>query len=208
MAEAAVESPFEGPKADTEKTWWHLHSFIQTEYQCHLQTGATTAAQGGYINWFAVLFVEDEVFNDNTTKTIVGTINTCMTNLSVQTNTSIKANATQINALLQHLAANNNQLNLQQHAILQHMAVLSTNPPPATMARTYIPPAPGIFSPPPPFKGANSSTSRWSCNCTSGITNIAGEVEVVAVEVGACAMPGEEEDGANQHLHCTLVGIR
>jgi hypothetical protein len=72
-----------------------------------------------------------------------------MANLSVQTNASIEANATQINALLQQLAANNNQLNLQQQAILQQMVMLSTNPPPTRMARTYVPPAPHIFSPPP-----------------------------------------------------------
>jgi hypothetical protein len=111
--------------------------------------GATLAAQGGYTNRLAVLSVEDEVSFDDAAETITGTINTHMANLSAQTIASIEANRIQINGLLQQLAANNNQLNLQQQAIFQQMAMLSINPPPTMMARTYVPPAPHIFSPPP-----------------------------------------------------------
>jgi hypothetical protein len=137
-------------RADTNKTWLHLHPFIQTAYQCCLQTCANmAAAQGGYTNRYACLFAEDEVSNDDNTESIGGTINSHMTNIPAQTNASIKANTTQINALLQQLAVNNNQLNLQQKAILQQMAMLSTNPPHTTMARTYVPPVPHTFSPPP-----------------------------------------------------------
>jgi hypothetical protein len=77
------------------------------------------AAQGGYTNRYVGHPAEDEVSDNNTTETIVGTINLHMANLSLQTTASIKANATQINAKLQQLATNNKQLNLQQQAILQ-----------------------------------------------------------------------------------------
>jgi hypothetical protein len=98
------------------------------------QTGANTAVQGGYTNRNAGLSAEDNVSDDDTAKTIVGTINAHMANLSAKMTTSLEANANQINALLQQLAMNNNQLNQQQQAILQQMAMLSTNPPPVTMA--------------------------------------------------------------------------
>jgi hypothetical protein len=110
--------------------------------------GAITATSR-YTNKCAGLSVEDEVSDDNTAETIVGTINTHMANLSTQITASIEANVTQIKTLLQQLATNNNQLNLQQQAILQQMAILSTNHLPETMARTYVPPAPLISSPPP-----------------------------------------------------------
>ncbi len=117
-------------RADTNKTWLHLHPFIQMAYQRHLQTGATNAVQGGYTNRYVGLSAEDDVSDDSMTKTIAGTI---MCTLA-QTTASPKANANQINALLKQLAANNNQLNQQQQAILQQMAMLSMNPPLATMA--------------------------------------------------------------------------
>jgi hypothetical protein len=99
-------------------------------------------------NRYAGLSVEDEISDNDMAKTIAGTINLHMANLSAQTTSSIEANTTQINALLQQLAVvNNNQLNLQQQAILQQMTMLSTNPPPTMMARTYVAPAPHIFSP-------------------------------------------------------------
>ncbi len=129
-----------------------------------------------------------------------------MANLS-QTIASIEANVTQINALLQQLAAKNNQLNLQQQAILQQMAMLSMNPLPAMMARSMSPQPHTSFLP-LPFMGANSSTRKWSRNHTSSSINSAGEAEVMAIEVGARTVPGEEEDGANQDSHSTLVGIR
>jgi hypothetical protein len=81
-------------KADTDKTWLHLHPFIQTAYQHRLQTGVTTAAQGRYTNKYAGLSMEDEVSDDNMAETIVGTINLHMVNLSAQTNASIEANTT------------------------------------------------------------------------------------------------------------------
>jgi hypothetical protein len=57
-------------RADTNMTWLHLHRSIQIAYQSHLQKGAPTAAQGGYTNRYAGLFVEDEVSNRDTAETI------------------------------------------------------------------------------------------------------------------------------------------
>ncbi len=135
-------------RADADKTWLHLRPFIQMAHQHCLQTGATTAAQGGYTNRYVGLSAKDNISNDDTTKTIVGTINAHMANLLAQTTASLEASANQINALLQQLAANNNQLNQQQQAILQQMAILFMNPPLGTMAQTYIPQATQIFAPP------------------------------------------------------------
>jgi hypothetical protein len=136
-------------RADANKAWLHLRLFIQTAYQSCLQTGDTMAAQGGYTNRYGGLSAEDEVSDKDMAETIAGTMNLHMVSLYAQTTVSIEANAAKINALLQQLAANNNQLNLQQQTILQQMAMLSTNCPSTTMARTYVPPAPNIFSPPP-----------------------------------------------------------
>jgi hypothetical protein len=77
------------PKAD--KTWIHLHPFIQKAYQRHLQMGTMTAAQGGYAtnNQFAGLAADDEISNDGTAETIAGritdTITSHMVHLSAQT---------------------------------------------------------------------------------------------------------------------------
>jgi hypothetical protein len=137
-------------RADADKIWLHLHPFIQMAYQRHLQTGNTTAAQGDYTNRYTGLSAEDEVYGNDTAETIAGMINLHMANLSAQTTASIEASTAQINVSLQQLAANNNQLNLQQQAILQQiMAMLSTNPPHTAIARTFVPPAPHIFSPSP-----------------------------------------------------------
>jgi hypothetical protein len=75
-----------------------------------------------------------DVSGDDTAKIIVGAIDAHMANLLAQTTAYLEANANQINALLQQRTANNNKLNQQQQAILQQMAMLSTNPPLATMA--------------------------------------------------------------------------
>ena len=122
-------------------------------------SGTTTAAQGGYSsrNHFAALTIEsagDDNASDDTAETIAGTINSYMANLSAQTTASIEANATQINASLQQLAANNTQLHQQQQAMMQQMAMLMTN---ATVARptayvppmTYTAPPTQIFAAPP-----------------------------------------------------------
>ncbi len=110
-------------RADANKIWLHLCPLVQTAYQCCLQTGATTAAHGGYINRYKGLSTEDDVSNNDTAETIASIINLHIANLSAQTRASIDANTTQINASLQQLVANNNQLNLQQQAILQQMAM-------------------------------------------------------------------------------------
>jgi hypothetical protein len=80
-------------RADADKTWLQLRPFIQPAYQCHLQTGATTAAQDGYTDRYAGLSTEDEISNNDTAETITGTINLHMENLSTQTTASIEANA-------------------------------------------------------------------------------------------------------------------
>jgi hypothetical protein len=78
-----------------------------------------------------------------------------MTNLLAQTMASLEANAKYLNALLQQLAANNYQLNQQQQAIiLQQMVMLSMNPPPVTMAHTFVLQATQIIAP-PPIQGYN-----------------------------------------------------
>jgi hypothetical protein len=136
-------------RADADKKLLHFLPFIQMVYQHRLQTGATTAAQGGYINMYASLSAKSNVSNDNTAKTIAGTTNAHMENLLAQTTASLEAKANQINALLQQLVANNNQLNQQKQVILQHMAMLSMNPLLATMAQTYVPWATQIFALPP-----------------------------------------------------------
>ena len=146
-------------KSDTHKTWLNLRPFIQEAYQRRLESGTTTAAQGGYSsrNHFAALTIEsagDDNASDDTAETIAGTINSYMANLSAQTTASIEANATQINASLQQLAANNTQLHQQQQAMMQQMAMLMTN---ATAAHptayvppvTYTAPPTQIFAAPP-----------------------------------------------------------
>jgi hypothetical protein len=80
-------------RTDTKKTWLHLCSFIQKTYQHRLQTGATTAAQGGYTNRYAGIFTEDDVSANNRAETIAGTVNLRMANLSAQTISSSEASA-------------------------------------------------------------------------------------------------------------------
>jgi len=96
----------------------------------------------GIRNRFAALTTEgagDDDASDDTAETITGTINSHMANLSAQTAASNEANASQINASLQQLVANNTQLHQQQQAMMQQMAMLMTN---ATVARptAYVPP--------------------------------------------------------------------
>jgi hypothetical protein len=67
--------------------------------------------------------------NNNTAKTIAGTISSHFANLSTQMAVMIEVNTMQVNASFQQLANNNTQLQqqLQQQAIMQQMALLSTN---------------------------------------------------------------------------------
>ena len=130
--------------ADKRGSTYARSSKNQEVYQRCLASGMTTAAQGGYslCNHFAALTTEgagDDHASDDTAETIAGTINSHMANLSAQTAASIEANATQINASLQQLTANNTQLHQQQQAMMQQMAMLTTN---ATAARptAYVPP--------------------------------------------------------------------
>ncbi len=52
-----------------------LHPFIQDAYQHPLTSGVMTTGQGGYtsFNRFASLMTNDNVSNDGTTVTIIGT---------------------------------------------------------------------------------------------------------------------------------------
>ena len=79
-----------------------------------------TAGQGGYAsrNHFTALAADGtaitkEGSNDNTAETITGTINSHMAHLSQQTTATLEANTNQINASLQQLTWNNEQLHQQ-----------------------------------------------------------------------------------------------
>ena len=105
------------PKLDANKTWLNLRPFIQEAYQRCLTSGTMTAGQGGYAsrNCFTTLTADGtaitlEGSNEDTAETIPGTINSHMAHLSQQTTTTLEANANQINASLQQLASNNEQL--------------------------------------------------------------------------------------------------
>ncbi len=92
-------------KAKADKTWLNLRPFIQEAFQPCLALGTLTSVQGGYTshNRFAAFTTEgaaDNVSDEDTAETIAGTINSHMANLSAQTEASLKANATQINASL------------------------------------------------------------------------------------------------------------
>ena len=58
---------------------------------------------------------------------LAGTITAHMANLYAQTATSIDANTTQMNALLQQMATHGAQLQQKQQAMMQQMAMLSMN---------------------------------------------------------------------------------
>ena len=107
----------------------HIGSFIQEAYQQCLQSGVTTAALSGYasINRFARLAEIDETSDNGSVETLAGIITTHMANLSVQTATSINANTTQMNASLQQMATHGAQLQQQQQAMMQQIAMLTMN---------------------------------------------------------------------------------
>jgi hypothetical protein len=81
-----------------------------------------TASQAGYAsqNCFAGFTMTDKeyVSDDNTAKTIAGTISSHFAYLSAQMAASIKTNASQVNTSLQQLANNNAQLQQQQQAMM------------------------------------------------------------------------------------------
>jgi hypothetical protein len=103
-------------RPDADKTWIHLCPFIQKAYQQRLQLGTMTAAQGKYAtnNQFTGLAANYDISKDGTAETIAGTIGGTITSqmahFSAQTATSLETNMAQINASLQQLAENNNQL--------------------------------------------------------------------------------------------------
>jgi hypothetical protein len=82
--------------------------------------------QSGYTqsNCFAGLATNKDSDND-TADTITGTIHLHMANLSVQTTATINAHTMQINASLQQLVVNTSQLDQQQQAIMNQMAMMS-----------------------------------------------------------------------------------
>jgi hypothetical protein len=88
----------------------------------------------------------------------------------------IEANTIQVNASLQQLANNNAQLHQQQQAMMQQMALLSTN---AAMPRNnqYIH-LPTQINAPLPYRVSNSSTNR---GVASAAVESAAEVAVPAV---------------------------
>ena len=79
------------------------------------------------VNRFAELAEIDEASNDGFVETLAGTITTHMVNLSEQTAASIGANTTQMNASLQQIATHEAQLQQQQQAMMQQMAMLNMN---------------------------------------------------------------------------------
>ncbi len=101
------------------------------------------AAQGRYLtnNQFGSLMANDKISKDRTAETIAGTIvgttiTSHMVHLSAQTAVFLGTNASQINASLKQLAANNNQLNQQPQMMMQQMAMLTTNQRTTATART------------------------------------------------------------------------
>jgi hypothetical protein len=81
-----------------------------------------TAGQGGYVSWncFAgfTTTTKEYVSDDNTAKTITGTINSHSTNLYEQMAASIEDNTSQANVSFQQLTINNTQLQQQQQAMM------------------------------------------------------------------------------------------
>ncbi len=91
---------------------------------------------------------EEYISNNDTAKTITGTISSYFANLSTQMAAMIEANTTQVNPSLQQLANNNAQLQQQHQGMMQQMALLSTN---AAMPRNnqYVHPPTQIYALPP-----------------------------------------------------------
>jgi hypothetical protein len=91
-------------KPSVDQTWINLRPFIQESYQRRITLGTMMSAQGGYTgggNHFAGLTAkEDNVSDNNTAETIVGTINLHMANLLLQTAATIEASRMQVNATL------------------------------------------------------------------------------------------------------------
>ena len=87
------------------------------------------AALSGYalINRFVGLAEIEKESDKDLVETLAGTITTHVENLSAQTAASIDANTTQMNALLQQMAPHSAQLQKQQQAMMQQMAMLTMN---------------------------------------------------------------------------------
>ena len=69
----------------------------------------------------------DKASNEGSVETLAGTITTHMANLSVQTAAFIATNTTQMNTSLQQMATHGAQLQQQQQAMMQKMAMLTMN---------------------------------------------------------------------------------
>ncbi len=111
-----------------DQTWINLQPFIQEAYRRRFTSGKITSAQGGFTQTkrFAGLATEVDS-DDDTAKTIAGTINSHMANLTSQTAATINEHATQMNASLQQLAANTAQLHKQQQAMMNQMVMMTMN---------------------------------------------------------------------------------
>jgi hypothetical protein len=121
-------------KSTTDQTRINLRPFVQEAYQQGITSGAMTSAKGGYTgggNRFVGLTAKDDVSDDNTVETIVGTINLHMANLSMQTAATIKASKAQMNASLQQMVETQAHLQQQQHQMMQQMAMMLYAPPQA-----------------------------------------------------------------------------
>jgi len=133
-----------------DKTWINLRPFIQEAYQRRLTSGTITSAQGRFAqnNRFTGL-ATDVDSDDDTTETIVGTINLHMANLTAQTAATISEHATQTNASLQQLAANTMQLYQQQQAMMNQMAMMTMNngAQAGTAQQTFVRPSTHIYQP-------------------------------------------------------------
>ncbi len=170
-------------KPATNQTYFNLCPFIQAAYQCCLASGVITAAASGYTtnNRFAGLAAEDDVDNVSdagTMETIVNSINTHMANLSAsvltQTTASNEANAVQLKASMQQIAANKTQRNREHTLMMQQFVMMSTtntvNPtfcPQPTTQHNFVPSAITMPTPhqqwtPPGGGGHGSGRARGS----------------------------------------------
>jgi hypothetical protein len=206
------------------QTWINLHPFIQ-EYQCRLTSGTITSTQSGYAksNCFIDLATNKDFVN-NTEDTISETITLHMANLTAQTTATLNEHATQTNASLQQLAANNAQLHQQQQAIMNHMAMMSLGGAyqgaPAVMKpqqtahippQIYLPPAlphhqQGYYNTPQQSGGHGHTAGQSSgCSCSRrGHAHGRGSPQVPIPYDGGAQLvlyiQGVAQQG--QHAHC------
>jgi hypothetical protein len=159
-------------KPNADKTWHNLHPFIQEAHQNCLHLGTMTARQGGYSsqNRFAgfTTMAKEYASNNDTAKTIAGSINSYFANLSAQMTASIKVNTSQVNASLhlQQLANNNTQLQQQLQSMMQQMVLLLTNTT-TTHNNAYGQPPTQIYTP-THLQGFKLQYQQWGGGCGGG----------------------------------------